>query len=153
MALLKIVSGGQTGADRAALDWAIANGVPHGGWCPHGRRAEDGAIDARYQLTETPSKDYEQRTEWNVRDGDGTLIISLLPELSSGSQRTLEIARQLGKPCLHLHPGNANPGAIREFIEQHAIRVLNVAGPRESSQPGIGKYVKEVLDTALRGEG
>ena len=150
MAPLKFVSGGQTGADSAALDWAIANGIPHDGWCPQGRRAEDGVIDGRYQLTETPSKDYEQRTEWNVRDSDGTLIISLKPELSSGSQRTLEIARQLGKPCLHLHPVNMQPSAIRDFIERHAIRALNVAGPRESSQPGIGKYVKEVLDTALR---
>ena len=142
---IKIVSGGQTGADRAALDWAIANNIPHGGWCPQGRRAEDGVIAERYQLDETPSGDYEQRTEWNVRDSDGTLIVSLLPELSSGSKRTLEIAQRLGKPCLHLHPGNATPTAIREFVERHAIRVLNVAGPRESGQPGIGKCVMELL--------
>ena len=147
---LKIISGGQTGADHAALDWAIANGIPHGGWCPRGRRAGDGVIDGRYQLTETPSGDYAQRTCWNVRDSDGTLIVSLTPDLSGGSLGTLEIARRLGKPCLHLHPGNLKPSAIREFIAQHAIRVLNVAGPRESNQPGIGEYVREVLDAALR---
>ena len=71
---IKIVSGGQTGADRAALDWAIDHGTAHGGWCPRGRRAEDGAIPARYLLNETPSARYEERTEWNVRDSDGTVI-------------------------------------------------------------------------------
>ena len=70
----RIVSGGQTGADRAALDWAIERGIPHGGWCPRGRRAEDGRIDRRYALRETPAHDYQQRTRWNVRDSDGTLI-------------------------------------------------------------------------------
>ncbi len=66
---LKIVSGGQTGADRAALDFAIAHGIPQGGWCPKGRKAEDGPIPDRYQLKETPSDNYAQRTEWNVRPG------------------------------------------------------------------------------------
>ena len=70
---MKIISGGQTGADRAALDFAIQNGIPHGGWCPKGRNVEDGPIDAKYQLQETPSSDYPQRTEWNVRDSDGTI--------------------------------------------------------------------------------
>ncbi len=143
--LEKIMSGGQTGADRAALDWAIANGMPHGGWCPAGRRAEDGVIHDRYLLNETPSKDYQQRTKWNVRDSDGTLIISLRTQLEGGSKATQEIADRLGRPCLHVHPGNAESAVICEFVEQHGIRVLNVAGPRESSQPGIGKFVFEVL--------
>jgi len=70
----RIVSGGQTGADRAALDWAIAHGIPHGGWCPKGRKAEDGMSQAKYELIETPSTDYVQRTELNVRDSDGTVV-------------------------------------------------------------------------------
>ena len=74
---LKIISGGQTGADRAALEFAIKQGIPHGGWCPKGRRSEDGQIDAKYQLQETPSSNYLQRTEWNVRDSDGTVIFSI----------------------------------------------------------------------------
>jgi predicted Rossmann-fold nucleotide-binding protein len=82
---LKIISGGQTGADRAALDFAIKHGMPHGGWCPQGRIAEDGPIDAKYQLHETPSADYVQRTEWNVRDSDGTVIFSVGKELSGCS--------------------------------------------------------------------
>ena len=73
----KIISGGQTGADCAALDFAIEHGIPHGGWCPGGRLAEDGPIDARYQLKETPSANYTQRTEWNVRDSDGTVVFSI----------------------------------------------------------------------------
>ena len=88
----KIISGGQTGADRAALDWAMANNIPHGGWCPLGRLAEDGKIDAQYNLLETPKADYLQRTEWNVRDSDATVIISLAPQLTGGSLATAELA-------------------------------------------------------------
>src|SRR5437764_6276902 len=98
----KIISGGQTGADRAALDFAIAKKILHGGWCPRGRVAEDGTIPCRYHLTETPSADSAQRTEWNVRDSDGTVIFSLAPKLSGGSKKTFECAQQYQKPCLHL---------------------------------------------------
>jgi putative molybdenum carrier protein len=79
---IKIVSGGQTGADRAALDWALARGVPCGGWCPKGRKAEDGPIDLKYPLKETPSSSYLQRTEWNVRDSDATVVFSIEPTLT-----------------------------------------------------------------------
>src|SRR5215510_967319 len=98
----KLVSGGQTGADRAALDWAIAWQIPHGGWCPLGRLAEDGPIAAKYQLKETPTADYAERTLWNVRDSDGTVILTIAKELTGGSQATAHFARQLRKPCLHL---------------------------------------------------
>lgn len=81
---MKILSGGQTGTDRAALDWAIAHGIPHGGWCPKGRKAEDGPIDGRYQLQETPSSSYVERTEWNVRDSDGTVVFSIAAVLTGG---------------------------------------------------------------------
>src|SRR5262249_30865636 len=99
---IKIVSGGQTGADRAALDWAIEHGLEHGGWCPLGRKAEDGAIPARYQLEETPTDRWEQRTEWNVRDSDGTAIFTMAEMLTGGSLTTVEFARVFGRPCLHV---------------------------------------------------
>ena len=90
--LSKIVSGGQTGADRAALDWAIAHQIPHGGWCPKGRKAEDGKLDTRYCLNETPSADYAQRTSCNVWQSDATVIFSLKKALIGGSHLTLTIA-------------------------------------------------------------
>ena len=149
----KIVSGGQTGADRAALDWAIANGVSHGGWCPAGRRAEDGMIPNVYQLTQTPNRNYLQRTTWNVRDSDGTLIISMRALLSGGSKATQEIAMRLGRPCLHVFPGASSRELVCHFVSHHAIKVLNVAGPRESNEPGIGRFVQEVLTGAALLEG
>ncbi len=150
--LVKIVSGGQTGADRAALNWAMMHGVPHGGWCPQGRKAEDGTIAPGYRLTETPSDSYVQRTEWNVRDSDGTVILSLSRTLTGGSRRTAELAQQHGKPWLHLskdaNKGNAGE-RLRRFVQQHHIRVLNVAGPRASTEPDIGEFVTTTLDLAF----
>jgi hypothetical protein len=116
---LKIVSGGQTGADRAALDLAIERGIPHGGWCPQCRRAEDGPIDNHYQLKETPNGDYVERTEWNVRDSDGTVVFSIAGVLTGGSKKTVDLARKHGKPCLHLSAqsdGDKAPELLREFI-------------------------------------
>ena len=89
---LKIISGGQTGARRAALDWAIERGLEHGGWCPRGRRAEDGAVPLHYHLIETPTERWEQRTEWNVRDSDGTVIFTVSETLTGGSLTTVELA-------------------------------------------------------------
>ncbi|MGQ0657366.1 MAG: putative molybdenum carrier protein [Chromatiales bacterium] len=146
----RIVSGGQTGADRAALDWAIANRIDHGGWCPLGRRADDGEIPLTYRLTETPSAAYEQRTRWNVRDSDATLIFSLAAELSGGSQFTQDVALRFGKPCLHVYPGVDGPRLIRDFLATHAVRVLNVAGPRASREPGVAQSVQTALDAVLR---
>ena len=149
---ISIVSGGQTGADRAALDWAIAHGIEHGGWCPRGRRAEDGAIAARYRLRETPSDRYEQRTQWNVRDSDGTVILTLAAALTGGSRTTAECAEALGRPCLHVSraaDGDGAADAVRRFVETHRIRVLNVAGPRASGEPDVGEFVRSTLDRAL----
>jgi hypothetical protein len=94
---ITIVSGGQTGADRAALAWALKHNLPCGGWCPKGRKAEDGPIDSKYPLKETPSASYLQRTEWNVRDSDATVSFSIQPTLSGGSKRTMEFARKHNK--------------------------------------------------------
>lgn len=149
---LKIVSGGQTGADRAALDFALAYGVPHGGWCPKGRRAEDGPLAACYQLTETPSADAEQRTEWNVRDADGTVIFSMSSALAGGSLITMEFARRYARPLLHLIQPNGPQMSVHapeqtliDFIRQNRIRVLNIAGPRASEEPEVGAFVTDIL--------
>ncbi len=144
----KIVSGGQTGADRAALDFALAKGIPHGGWCPLGRWAEDGPIAARYQLMETPAPDPVQRTEWNARDSDGTVLFSLAPTLSSGSQKTAELACWHRKPLLHVTAEQGDALAaekLRQFLAQYRVQVLNVAGSRASEEPEIGAFVKRVL--------
>lgn len=149
----KVISGGQTGADRAALDFAIARRIPHGGWCPRGRLAEDGPISARYQLSETPGAEYAQRTEWNVRDSEGTVIFSIAATLVGGSKHTAEMASRHGKPCLHLsreRDGEAAAGKLLEFLVEHHIQVLNVAGPRQSVEPEVAGFVQETLERSLR---
>ncbi len=146
----KIVSGGQTGADRAALDWALSHGVPRGGWCPKGRKAEDGPIDPKYPLKEAPSESYIQRTEWNVRDSDATVLFSIEPTLIGGSLRTMEFARKHGKPRLHLCAGiDTSADNLRALFEYHDVKVLNVAGPRASTEPKVGQFVMALLDEIL----
>jgi len=148
---LRIVSGGQTGADQAALAFARRRGWPHGGWCPRGRRTEAGPLPARYDLRETPSRGYRQRTEWNVRDSGGTVVFSLAARLAGGSATTAACARRLGKPWLHLTPVEPHPGRrLRAFLAAHGIRTLNVAGPRASEEPGVGAFVGRVLAAAFR---
>lgn len=143
---LRIVTGGQTGVDRAALDAALRAGLAVGGWCPRGRRAEDGAIPALYPLRETPSSRYGERTEWNVRDSDATLIVGGL-QSSHGTALTRQYARKYGRPCLEFEPGqHASVGSIAEWMQSGDIRVLNVAGPRESESPGIYQQARSVLD-------
>jgi hypothetical protein len=150
--LRKIISGGQTGADRAALEFAIARGIPHGGWCPRGRLAEDGAIPSCYQLNETPEADYSQRTEWNVRDSDGTVIFSIPPALTGGSRQTAELAQQQHKPCLHLsrdRDGEAAVAMLRGFLTRHGIQTLNVAGPRQSQEPEVTAFTRGILERCI----
>lgn len=150
MGITKIISGGQTGADRAGLDVAIWHNFPHGGWCPKGRRAEDGAIGGQYQLTEAPSANYLQRTEWNVRDTDGTIVFTLAKHVTGGSLKTIAFAKMHKKPCLHINRGHYQPEVeVQEFIKAHGIKLLNIAGSRESKEPGINEWVKGVLDRAL----
>jgi hypothetical protein len=143
-----VMSGGQTGADRAALDWAIAHGIPHGGWCPQGRRSEDGPIAARYRLVETPSRSYLHRTEWNVRDSDATLVFTLDAILDGGSKRTAVFADKHGKPWLHIYSGMA-PSSVVHFLSRNRVTRLNAAGKRESAAPGIGRFTAEMLRAAL----
>jgi hypothetical protein len=147
----KIVSGGQTGADRAGLDWAIARGIDHEGWCPAGRKAEDGEISEDYRLRETASGSYLVRTRWNVRDSDATVIFTEKKALTGGSLATQHFARKQGKPCLHLsRDGDVDPViALAEFLDEYEIKVLNIAGPRASNEAGVGEFIWEVLDGVL----
>jgi Circularly permutated YpsA SLOG family len=150
-----ILSGGQTGADRAALDFAIEFGLAHGGWCPRGRRAEDGPLDERYQLTETPSHRYDQRTRWNVRDSDATVVFTVSSEATGGTALTLALAQRLGKPCLHLAGetasavGQDSAGEFLDFLANHHVSRVNVAGPRASQEPLVAAFVRSVLVAAL----
>jgi hypothetical protein len=144
-----IVTGGQTGVDRAALDVALELGIPCGGLCPKGRRAEDGPIDSRYPLTETPSPAYQERTERNVRDSDGTLVLRG-EQPSQGTDLTIALAARLGKPCLIVDlSGGSDPALVRAWVAKHGIRTLNVAGPRASQFPGVYELAKSFLREVL----
>lgn len=136
--------------DRAALDAALALGLPCGGWCPLGRLAEDGRIDPRYPLRETPSADYAQRTEWNVRDSDGTLVLTR-GRPSGGTALTIALARRHGRPLLVLDlEQDPDPADVLRWAGTKGIAVLNVAGPREGPQPGIQDQARAFLEEALR---
>ncbi len=135
--LERVISGGQTGIDRAALDAAMEAGLPVGGWCPCGRLAEDGPIPEVYPLRETETADYEERTRRNVEDSDATLIITRgIP--TGGTALTIEFVRETSRPCLLVDLATSpEPHEVRDFLEAHGVRVLNVAGPRESTTPGV----------------
>lgn len=142
-----LVTGGQTGVDRAALDAALALGVPVTGWCPRGRWAEDGPLAPHYPLRETPSPDYAERTRWNVRDSDATLLLTHGAP-AGGTALTLAEAHRLQKPALviDLQDGAKEKAAIQTWITAHRIRILNVAGPRESEAPGIYAAARTLLE-------
>jgi hypothetical protein len=145
----KIISGGQTGVDRAVLDAALEFGIPCGGWCPKGRRAEDGSIPDRYPLQETSSPAYPLRTEMNVEDSDGTLVLAW-GSPSGGTLLTLKLARKHHKPCILVDLAQeAEPSIVQEWCRKNQIRIMNVAGPRESEAPGIYLrtlyFLKEIL--------
>jgi len=139
--------------DRAALEWALAKGLPHGGWCPKGRRAEDGVIPPQFQMIETDRADPVIRTHRNVQDSDATVIFSRSEQSGGGTEETARFAREIGKPLLHLTPVARPEEAARQlaaFLHEHRIAVLNVAGPRESEEPGVGPFVHVVLSLAVK---
>jgi hypothetical protein len=145
----KIISGGQTGVDRAALDWAIDAEITHGGWCPKGRLACDGALHDRYMLQETESSGYRQRTKRNVADADGTVVFNS-GDLDGGTLQTVKFAQSMKKPYIVIQlDGRELQSAVQEFlfwISENQIRVLNVAGPREEKRPGIYRLVLQLLE-------
>ncbi|MBI1733293.1 MAG: putative molybdenum carrier protein [Gammaproteobacteria bacterium] len=153
MPLLKIVSGGQTGVDRAALDAALALAFPAGGWCPEGRLAEDGPIPARYPLEELPGGGYPERTRRNVMDSDGTVII-YFDALHGGTLETQRICEERSKPHLLLNarmvPEEKAAEQIIAFIREHDLAVLNVAGPRASKEPGAYGYALATITRLLQ---
>ena len=165
MSIIKIVSGGQTGADRGGLDAATYCNIPHGGWCPKGRKAEDGKIPARYLLAETMSADYLKRTERNVVDSDATVVFTLGPP-SGGSLRTIDFCLEHHKPFLHLDIDVVSRDeavkAIVDWLQGRASYdyenyeawppatcVLNVAGTCESGADGIKDLVMAIMIDVL----
>jgi len=147
----KIISGGQTGVDRAALDVALWLDIPCGGWCPKGRKAEDGPIDTRYPLQETASARYPIRTEKNVRESDGTLILMWgLPK--GGTALTIKFAQKHKKPyCVVDLSMGEDPKTVKEWGKMNRIRLLNVAGPPESNAPGIFDQAVKFLQSVFSG--
>jgi hypothetical protein len=162
MLIKKIVSGGQTGADRGGLDAAIHLGFPHGGWCPKGRIAEDGVIPEHYRLKETPTSDYLTRTEANVVDSDATLVFTAGPA-KTGSLRTIKFAIQHGRAWHHVDLlQTTSEMAVRDILawldgkgvgdldrNMPSIGVLNVAGSRESTRPHMQDFVCTVMVAVL----
>ena len=150
--LKKIISGGQTGADQAALDVAIKLDIPHGGWIPKGRKTEKGALANKYLLQEMPDDNYAKRTEKNVIESDGTIILSH-GKLTGGSELTRIVAEKYNRPHLHLDLNMRSEfqaaQMIKDWVIKHNIEVLNVAGPRESNDPEIYKATVDILQTAL----
>jgi len=144
----KIVSGGQTGVDRASLDWAIQNGIAHGGWCPKGRLATDGPLSPHYHLRETDSSGYRQRTKLNVRDSDATLIFNI-GELDGGTLQTVRFAQTLKKPHYVFQLEQASTATVDKMIRWWRTldaRCLNIAGPREEKRVGIYLATLSILD-------
>jgi predicted Rossmann fold nucleotide-binding protein DprA/Smf involved in DNA uptake len=154
VSLETIVSGGQTGVDRAALDVALALGLEAGGFCPRGRRAEDGRIPARYPLRETAARAYAERTRRNVHAADATIVLTQQAP-TSGTALTLRTARAAGVPFRHVClPATEDAvTATRRWLVQEEVRTLNVAGPRASEEPGVYDAAQAFLERVLKESG
>ena len=162
--IAKIISGGQTGADRGGLDAAIDSAVPHGGWCPKGRISEDGVIPAHYNLVETKSTAYPVRTEANIVDAHCTVVFTF-GKPTGGSKKTMALAEKHQRPCLCLDlsimTDEAAARGVLEWLSPGGLiwpgmavpqpnPVLNVAGSRESKAPGIQRRVRDVMRMVLK---
>ena len=148
---MKIISGGQTGVDRGALDAAIELAIPHGGWCPLGRLAEDGRIPDQYQLIETQSPAYPTRTQRNVVESDATLVL-FRGRITGGTELTLRLAQEHKRPRLAVDlDADPDPAEVRDWLAENRVEVLNVAGPRESQSPGIAALARGFLTRVFRG--
>lgn len=152
MKICKIISGGQTGVDRAALDAAMANNIPYGGWCPKGRKAEDGIIADKYLLKETVTDNYSERTKLNIRDSDGTLVLvyKIPVDVNDGTILTINYAQEEKKPLLIIALDNPElVSNIQHWIDKNNLQILNIAGPRESQCAGIYSISFKVLHQFL----
>lgn len=149
---MKILSGGQTGVDRAALDFALNNNIICGGWCPKDRLAEDGRIHNKYPLKEASVKSYSWRTELNVRDSDATLVISS-GKIGNGTELTIKMAEKMNKPLMIIDLEDNNVFVEEDFnhwLAEYNVETLNIAGPRESSNPGIYEKTFQLLQALLQ---
>ncbi len=149
MIVERIISGGQTGADRGGLEAAIALEIPHGGYCPKGRRSEDGRVPRKYELIETSTPYYPERTRMNVQESDATVLFAWKP--SSGSAVTLDAARMMAKPIVIIDPREEAAAAkqLVRWLKSVKPKTLNVAGHREASSPGIEGQVKRIVGAAI----
>ena len=149
---IKIISGGQSGVDRAALDFALQNGILCGGWCPKGRKAEDGRIDEKYPLKETVDGSYNTRTKLNVEHSNATLIfLKKLPD--KGTLLTIKFAEEFNKPVLEVNLSDdqkQNVQSVNAWLQDHNIKTLNIAGSRESNSPGIYNDSLRFLEQLLK---
>ena len=150
LSMLKtVISGGQTGVDRTALDWAMTAGISHAGYCPAGRKAEDGKIDGKYQLTETNSKKYSERTSLNVQHSDATLIFAPERNLSRGTALTASCAQKFHRPLLIITDDLDDLSAaaeIQKFLLKNNVQQLNIAGPRRTQSPDMAERTERVLN-------
>jgi hypothetical protein len=150
---LLVVSGGQTGVDRGALDAALERGVPCGGWCPAGRLAEDGVIPARYPVTELRGAGYDERTRKNVEDSDGTLIVTF-GRATGGTARTIELCEMLARPHLIVDAASVTleeaVWRAMRFVREEDVGQLNVAGPRASGEPRAYEYAYALVRELCR---
>ena len=155
MIIRKVISGGQTGADRAALEWAIENSILHGGYCPKGRLAEDGPIPTNYALLETKTDKYPERTKLNVEQSNATLVVVGESKLTRGSKLTVTHAEKKQKPVLVVfaagaeQPTEAQVAEVRSWLEKHDPMVLNVAGSRASTSPNVYAFTKNLLSAVI----
>jgi len=144
-----IVSGGQSGVDRAALDFALQQGIDCHGWCPHGRLAEDGQIDEKYPLKETGSSDPSERTVLNINESDGSLII-YCSEPDEGTRLAIQFSKENKKPVYIIKKQDVlHPEEFIIWLEVNKVKVLNVAGPRESNDEGVYEFALEVMEKLL----
>ena len=148
--MLKIISGGQTGVDRAALDVALTLGMPSGGFCPKGRKSEDGTIPEKYALTESKSDKYPERTQLNVKTGDGTLIL-IAGQPDRGTQLTIDLCKRHNKPFMVIDLNDEKDRVdIKSWIEKNKIGTMNIAGNRESISPGIYEKAYRFILSAFK---
>lgn len=150
--MIKIISGGQTGVDRGALQAALDRQISCGGWCPAGRKAEDGPIPAHFPVIELPDGGYAQRTERNVLDSDATVLIHF-GTISGGSRLTLTCCREADRPSLEIDASEIETAdAVQRmlaFVDEHQVACLNIAGPRESGAPGAEKLASQIVGELL----